>query len=214
MTEAHEPEQGEVLDYTGAMGDDQPPPPPPAPPPLPKDVPGREKGNLGLWFGDSKIRKKDGTPQRMLHGTNAAFTAFRVAPGGAYGPGIYFTDSVDLANDYTINTGAYAKSSESENAAPNVIPAYLRVVRPYVLHPQERAHPNLSGMVKHSGYDGIVVQTPGHPFFIVVVFDPRQVKSATGNMGDYDWRSEDMTMEGELDEALLRRVIRATVRAR
>jgi hypothetical protein len=150
----------------------------------------------------------------MLHGTNAAFTAFRVSPGGRFGPGIYFTDSVDVANSYTVNAGMYGKSIEDLTATPNIIPAYLRVIRPFVMADITGGGPELTTHAKRSGYDGVVIRNPGHPFYMVIVHDPRQVKSATGNMGDYDWRSEDMTMEGELDEALLRRVIRATVRAR
>lgn len=210
MREEHDLSQGEELDYAEGLGDDQPPPAPPHLTPLPKDFPGREKSNLSIWFGDSKIRNKRGAPLRMFHGTNAAFSTFRIAPGGMYGPGIYFTDDPDMANNYAKNPGAFGKSIEDLTAVPNVIPAYLRVVRPFVV-PGGYPNDSLSFMAKSAGYDGIVIRNPGHPFHVVVVFDPRQVKSATGNLGDYDWRSEDITTEGQIDEALLRRVIRSTL---
>ena len=210
MREEHDLSQGEELDYAEGLGDDQPPPAPPHLTPLPKDFPGREKSNLSIWFGDSKIRNKRGAPLRMFHGTNAAFSTFRIAPGGMYGPGIYFTDDPDMANNYAKNPGAFGKSIEDLTAVPNVIPAYLRVVRPFVV-PGGYPNDSLSFMAKSAGYDGIVIRNPGHPFHVVVVFDPRQVKSATGNLGDYDWRSEDITSEGQIDEALLRRVIRSTL---
>lgn len=200
LLEEHDPMTGEELDYAETMGDEQPIPPPPHLPPLPRGFPGREKANLGIWFGDSKIRNKDGTPTRMFHGTNSAFTSFRVAPGGLYGPGIYLTDNPQLAAEYTRGVGGYARREDEPgfDPQPNIIPAYLRVIRPYVIPAGRGGNPDLSSMVKSSGYDGIVLRTPTNPFSVVVVFDPRQVKSATGNVGDYDWKSEDMTLEQHL----------------
>lgn len=185
-------------------------------PRCPKIFPGREKANLSIWFGDSKIRDKSGAPLRMFHGTNAAFTTFRVAPGGLYGPGIYFTDDPDLAGEYTAGVGGYAAREDlggSFRSQPNIIPAYLRVIRPFVIT-GAGGSPDLTSMAKNAGYDGIVVRNPGHPFHVVAVFDPRQIKSATGNQGDYDWRSEDMTTEGRRGDTLLRRVIRAAIGTR
>jgi len=210
IREEHDLPQGEELDYSEGLGDDQPPPAPPFLTPLPKDFPGREKANLSIWFGDSKIRNKSGAPLRMFHGTNADFSAFRVAPGGMYGAGIYFTDDPDMASNYAKNPGAFGKSIEDLTTTPNVMPVYLRVIRPLVV-PGGYPNDSLSFMARSAGYDGIVIRNPGHPFHVVVVFDPRQVKSASGNVGDYDWRSEDVTTEGQLSEALLRRVIRSTL---
>ena len=195
IVEAQDEPEGEELDYSEELGDEQPAPAPPRFPPLPKSMPGREKANLNIWFEGSKIKKKDGSPLRVFHGTNAAFSTFRVAPGGLYGPGIYFTDDPEVANNYASSTGAYGKSSEDLDSKPNVVPAYLRVVRPFVVPSGGGGSPDLSSVAKNSGYDGIVIRSPGHPFHIVVVFDPRQVKSATGNTGDYSWSSEDVTNE-------------------
>lgn len=195
IREEAEEVEGEELDYAEEFGEVSPPPPPP----LPKQFAGKDQSNLQIWFQGSKIRKKDGSPLRVFHGTNAEFTSFRVAPGGLYGPGIYFTDDPAVANNYTNTTGAYGKRSEEFDVKPNIIPAYLRVLRPFVI-PGGTAggNPDLSEVAKVHGYDGIIVKNPGHPFHIVVVFDPRQVKSATGNTGDYDWSSEDITLENHL----------------
>lgn len=210
LKEEHDPMTGEELDYTETMGEEQPTPLPPHLPPLPKGFPGREKANLGIWFGDSKIRKQDGSPLRMFHGTNADFSSFKVAPGGLYGPGIYFTDDPELAAEYTTGVGGYASREGTSSefvSRPNIIPAYLRVVRPYVIPGSSAPSRDLSTMVRSAGYDGIVVRNPGHPFHVVAVFDPRQVKSAIGNVGDYDWWSEDMTLESHL-----RRVVQNILR--
>jgi hypothetical protein len=194
ILEEVEEAEGEELDYAEEFGEERPTPPPP----LPKQFAGKDQSNLQIWFQGSKIRKKDGSPLRVFHGTNAEFTSFRVAPGGLYGPGIYFTDDPEVANNYTNSTGAYGKSSEDLDSKPNVVPAYLRVIRPFVIPSGNGGAPDLSTVAKNSGYDGIVIRSPGHPFHIVVVFDPRQVKSATGNTGDYDWSSEDITLENHL----------------
>lgn len=191
MIEASDDPEGEELDYAEGLGDERPTPPPP----LPKQFAGKDQSNLQIWFQGSKIRKKDGSPLRVFHGTNAEFTSFRVAPGGLYGPGIYFTDDPGVANNYTNSTGAYGKSSEDLDSKPNIIPAYLRVIRPLVIPSGGGGSPDLSTMAKGHGYDGIVVKSPGHPFHIIVVFDPRQIKSATGNVGDFSWESEDITSE-------------------
>ncbi len=177
------------------------PPAPPFLPPIPKSINSdeaqRRGANLSIWFGDSKIRRADGKPLRMYHGTNASFTSFKVSPGGMFGPGIYFTDNIDVANNYTTSVGDYGRRpglGDDWEPTPNVIPVYLRVVRPYVI---DVTSYNLDavGIAKHYGYDGVVVRGPGHPFMIVVVWDPRQIKSAVGNEGDFDWKQDDIALE-------------------
>jgi hypothetical protein len=192
----------EELDLTDTRTEAPKPPPPfftPIPKELNPDEGARRKTNLMIWFGGSKIRQRDGAPLRMFHGTNAAFTSFKVAPGGLFGPGIYFTDDPEVANRYTVDVGGYGRRADDLmsdwQATPNVIPAYLRVLRPYVIPIEAYPNSNLSNSVKAEGYDGIVVRSPSRPFSIVVVFDPRQVKSALGNVGDFDWRQEDITLE-------------------
>jgi hypothetical protein len=52
------------------------------------------------WFGGSKIADKHGLPIRMYHGTTAEFESFdmgRADPGALYGPGIYMTESPEVA---------------------------------------------------------------------------------------------------------------------
>jgi len=197
---AGDPNPAEELPYTTGT-EESVPPPPPFLPPLPKttssDEVQRRGANLKIWFGGSRIRRSDGSPLRMYHGTNAEFTTFKVSPGGMYGPGIYFTDNIDVANNYTTSVGGYGRQETAGDAwvpRPNVIPVYLRVVRPYVIDVNSY-NPDAVAIAKYYGYDGLVVRGPGHPFMIVVVWDPRQIKSAVGNAGDFDWKQDDMTLE-------------------
>ena len=190
------------LPYTspGEAGD---PPAPPGVPPVsretqPDDLQ-RRKTNLMSWFGDSKIRHADGSPLRMYHGSNAVFTTFRSGAMGMFGPGIYFTDEPAFANRYAgIVRGDPKTRSDVMN--PNVIPVYLRVVRPYVIdaYPEtieeEMAAQFAVSRAKKMGYDGVVARDRVHPFHQVIIWDPRQVKSALSNT-DFDWEQEDMTLE-------------------
>ena len=190
------------LPYTspGEAGD---PPPPPGGPPVsretqPDDLQ-RRKTNLMGWFGDSKIRHADGSPLRMYHGSNAVFTTFRSGAMGMFGPGIYFTDEPAFANKYAgIVRGDPKTRSDVMN--PNVIPVYLRVVRPYVIdaYPEtieeEMAAQFAVSRAKKMGYDGVVARDRVDPFHQVIIWDPRQVKSALSNT-DFDWEQEDMSLE-------------------
>ena len=174
------------------------PPVPQAPVPDAESETRRRKSNLMMWFGDSKIRRADGSPLHMYHGTNAGFTTFKVAPGGMYGPGIYFTDSPDIANNYTQSTGGYGRQESLDDPwqpTPNVMPVYLRITRPYVIDARNNTSSFIGELARGHGYDGIVVRAPGRPFMIVAAFSPNQVKSATGNVGDFNWRYDDIALE-------------------
>jgi len=151
------------------------------------------------WFGDSKIRHRDGTPLRMYHGANAVFTTFKSGTAGMFGPGIYFTDDPAFANKYAgIVRGD--PNARRDDINPNVIPVYLRVVRPYVIdaYPEtieEEMEKSVAvSRAKKMGYDGVIARDRGNPFHQVIIWDPRQVKSALSNT-DFDWNQEDMTLE-------------------
>jgi len=48
------------------------------------------RDNFRAWFGDSAIRRPDGAPIIVTHGTTTDFDAFKVRAGaGCHGPGIY-----------------------------------------------------------------------------------------------------------------------------
>jgi hypothetical protein len=206
------------LDISQELGPESDLPAGPPVTPLPKGTPDREKINLKIWFGDSKIRNKDGSPKRMYHGTRAEFTAFRVAEGGRFGPGIYFTDDPKIAGNFAEQPGVYGLRADEGNA--NIVPVYLRVLKPFVIPDSVNSNSNLMNSIKASGYDGLVVKSPGSPFYIVVVHDPRQVKSSTGNVGDFDWRDSDVTSESSRDfkggraritEGQLRQIVREEI---
>lgn len=72
-----------------------------------------ERGNLGPPpvgprgepLPGSVVRDAEGRLQRLYHGTNKVYPDFEMGkadPGGLYGPGIYTTDTVDVAQGYAI----------------------------------------------------------------------------------------------------------------
>lgn len=97
------------------------------------------KNTLGLkspwfrrWFGASKIVNPDGSPKKMFHGTVHTFSAFdlgKADPKASFGPGIYATESADVAGG---ETGYVTKGLDQagDAASPNVLPLYMSIKKP------------------------------------------------------------------------------------
>lgn len=139
--------------------------------------------NFRQWFGNSVIRNPDGSPKVMYHGTGAKtnFASFKQSPRG-----IFFTDDPEYAGHYATMNG---------EDGSRIIPAYLRVVNPYVMTPEDIAanrqadmkgfrqlrmfQTTLFARARAAGHDGMEYAGAW------VVFDPRQIKS-TMNRGTFD----------------------------
>ena len=138
------------------------------------------------WFGKSKVINEDGTPKVVYHGTNAEFSVFQSADG-AY----WFSESED-----------YAESMMEERGGNRIIQAYLSMQNPYyaTLEPGKFSDPNyekpLIRKAKAEGYDGLIItndtknELERDTFY--VVFDSRQIKSATENIGTFDGSNPDI----------------------
>jgi len=155
--------------------------------------------NFRSWFGNSKAVDAKGNPATLYHGTNVSFNEFMPSDSGEFGPGIYMTTSPNEANKYAgAGTGA------------RVMPVYTRMNNPFVANdPSEvwdlvastgNPNANPSEVLSAMGYDGIVVSRPVQIYDEAsrrvvdtaemqkhyVAFDPKQIKSATGNTGTFD----------------------------
>lgn len=145
------------------------------------------------WFKGSKVVNPDGTPMVLYHGTNADFTVFRPSREGAFGPGVYLTDSAEGASSYsTLN--------DAEGA--NVMPVYASIKKPLRLKEWE-VKDDLSSdkwrrKIAAGGYDGLIVERDEGDFTYVAL-RPEQVKSATGNNGDFDPTNPDITLSPQAD---------------
>lgn len=156
------------------------------------------------WFGNSKVVDGEGKPLVVYHGTKSDVSAFDIhkagtSDDGLAGKGFYFTYNADEAS-------GYAESDNfGEGRNPNVMPVYVNVRNPLRIvngvlpdgrkvtdvHKQHGAGINAKGgaaikkIAEDGGHDGVVwVRTDGG-IGHVVAFNPAQIKSATGNNGDY-----------------------------
>lgn len=72
---------------------------------------------LASWFGASKVAHADGSPKVVYHGTGGDVEAFLRMP--------WASESPELACDYAAMRG------ELHGGAPNVMPLYMRIERPF-----------------------------------------------------------------------------------
>ena len=169
------------------------------------------------WFGDSKVVDEQGKPMVVYHttrytgddgrGINVLKSSAQLKREGktsiGYTEGIYFTSDPEYS-------ASYGKGQEGANT----IPVYLSLQNPKII---ERKAPSrgffdalrnqsddesdvFSSAVisakelqdlKDQGYDGIINKELDE----IVVFDPAQIKSATGNIGTYDPSSTEITSQ-------------------
>lgn len=162
-----------------------------------KSKPQTETAAFKRWFGKSKVVDKNGEPLVVYHGTRYDFTEFSSDKAIPSQKGIYFTKDPGYAEAYM-----YGTKGESSR----IMPVYLKIENPLIIKDKtkwERIKNKLLGAelkrferggssgviweedlaeLKKRGYDGIVNEKEGE----IVVFDPTQIKSATGNNGDFD----------------------------
>ena len=162
------------------------------------------------WFRASKVVARDGSPLVCYHGTKAAVTAFSRKLVGASDPGLvgkafYFTPSREQAGEFASNP-RYGKGDR-----PNVIPVYLSVQKPLVvhdgvlsdgrslsdLHPQGITRQSAAAVSREvrSRHDGVLFYIGGE-LVQVAVFAPTQIKSVF-NRGTWDPRNPDLSEAAE-----------------
>ena len=163
------------------------------------------------WFGKSKVVDANGEPLVVYHGTYADFNAFNTAfTVGQMGFHFGTQDAVDEIIDRNDFNGA--------EGIPRVIESYLRLENPLRLNDLgawqgtdvvamvnealgTKIHSSASdraikAAIQKAGYDGVVYKNEfedaegGADSFIA--FSPIQIKSATGNNGDFDGENPDI----------------------
>jgi len=171
--------------------------------------------NFKKWFGKSKIKNSDGTPKIMYHGTTYDFDTFQKG-------NIYLSFEPEYASKYALqrNFSAFSKSDYKSIEQKSVIPLYVRCEKPFdtripeckkifnteYLYKYGNGTPLNNGLLdwtdaedfsvfleeNNYDYDGIVLMD-SHQNISLCVFDSNQVKSATGNNGNYSLKSNNIT---------------------
>ena len=147
-----------------------------------------------------------GEPLVVYHGTAADFDAFDnkktgVNDRGLWGRGHYFSAFVNSANSYALRQGDGAR----------IIPSYVSIKNSFVLttgsdrvtrlpdgrNYRELVGQNLDGakikeLALEGGHDGVIQILPNGAIGDLVAYSPEQIKSATGNNGQFDPANPDI----------------------
>ena len=150
------------------------------------------------WFGDSKVVDKNGKPLVVYHGTPyGGFAEFNPAKSGTRN-----TFESARAGIYFSSTPSYAGvMSRSDNeTGPAIYPVYLSIQNPLRVFTTELTDAKevdaMISQAKDGGHDGIIDEMGNF-----VVFQPNQIKSATGNNGSYSTDSTLITEKNAPSQA-------------
>lgn len=165
--------------------------------------------NFHKWFDKSKAVDEHGRPQVFYHGTTKNFKSFDPSKAGQkdhgwYGVGHYFTPDVHTAS-------AYSTYDERHTTGANVMPVYLKIHNPYKwshdIPAKKTSEESMEATMnmRNAGYDGVFAENkyvnPEHEkFYEAVVFHPHQIKSATGNQGNFDISKDSINESVEFPE--------------
>ncbi|MEO8021058.1 PLxRFG domain-containing protein [Polaromonas sp.] len=137
------------------------------------------------WFSDSKVVDADGKPLVVYHGTNKNFTEFKLSNGM-----VMFSPDRKYAEQLAGKDG-------------RVIEAYLSVQKPEMdvdldFFEASRLYGEEVARMKRAGADGAWSNDREQ----IAVFDPKQIKSATDNNGDFNPGSDDIRFSRSLPAAM------------
>lgn len=167
------------------------------------------------WFGNSKIVDAGGKPLVMYHGTEKAFKEFATGMIGsahpAYSIGFHFTNRPSEAGVYAddldnaaVNFDPKSPNSKDVIEGANIMPVYLRAENPLEittdkmsasmevdLNRAEIVSQILASRKTKNPYDSVIIRSNSKDNAFggninVVVFGAGQIKSATGNSGEFD----------------------------
>jgi len=164
------------------------------------------------WFAGSRVVDPQGRPLVVYHGgfdvARSRPPVFRKARRSGYGSGIYFTPERERAESYAKEgggvVGAYylrvrnpfvINQSNLEHPLVGALTAlgWERAKAAKYVEREEERHGYLGEALERAatarGHDGLFVYYPQHVLSEIVVFDPRQIKSATDNVGSFDPRN-------------------------
>lgn len=169
------------------------------------------------WFGKSKVVDDNGDPIVMYHGTPGDFSSFEKGEVNSrypYSIGFHFSTNPKEASAYTregVNVREYRTIEGS-----NVMPVYLKAENPLIIKTKHKSASMEADLnrkeikatlaeAESSGnpYDSVIIKAANNDHWNVIVFEPGQIKSATGNNGDFDPSNPDIlySRTAEVDPA-------------
>lgn len=149
------------------------------------------------WFGDwendpenaSKFVDENGEPEVVYHGTNAEFDTFDLEQKrfGVHDKGIFFTPKLSAAKQYgDIQMPVFLSAKTLDYTKMDRNDSFSKL--------RSKENELLNTTTK----EGVVLETSdkeGSGVKQYVVFDPNQVKSATGNAGTFSKESNDIRQQ-------------------
>ena len=177
-----------------------------------------ESPEFKKWFGDSKVVDANGNPLVVYHGTTKDFTAFDKTKQGTstdegyLGEGFYFSNDPEMASGYA----SYNAPDGETSAGAQVLPVFVSLQNPAIGYPKqfgknvvndltskmsrgEITAQEMTSRLREMGHDGIIWkgdgpggEVSGYQGNEFVVFEPSQIKSATGNRGTFDPTNPDI----------------------
>lgn len=153
--------------------------------------------NFWKWFGNSKIVDSQGRPKILYHATTSDFNEFNPSGVGAFGRGIYLSENPDRLKQYW----------QRHATGGNIMPVYVKALNPSSLKQMDKEKPPSDNESKikaimfqqrliKAGHDSSIDML-GDKVWEMVVFEPTQIKSATGNSGKFGINT-DSIVESEL----------------
>jgi diguanylate cyclase (GGDEF)-like protein len=183
------------------------------------------------WFGDSKVVDADGKPLVVYHGSpdarfmedGATFMSMSDRYGDQQGVGVFwFAKDRGTAASYADDRRAF----DYQNADAAVIPAYLKLENPLIVDGggkpwrEAQARGKTSDVIeqaKSEGHDGVIIRNVRDDYTgfgrgqekratdTYVVFDSRQIKSATANSGAFDPNNPSILAQDDAGAEAIRR---------
>jgi hypothetical protein len=168
--------------------------------------------NFIRWFGDSKVTDngktmaQGGKPLVAYHGTSVSFDVFNPqaspASEGSKRGAIFLTSSPKWANEYAMAEKSMVNPFDFENAehiellekyekknryTERAIASYLGVKTGNWEYIEDR---NVQKFIKSEGFDGFYVMEHGNKG--LGIYSPAQIKSSTGNSGNFNPANPDI----------------------
>jgi len=168
-----------------------------------------EESAFKLWFSNSMLTDQLGRPTRLYHGTARDFDAFN-SDHKAH----FFTPDPRLAARFASDAYIH-EMDELREGREVVMSVFLKVSKPFDPRTAECAalmegwglgkptdydyaewdlleDVEIISRIRALGYDGIWMRE-GDEYDTIAVFHPSQIKSATGNNGEFDPLSPSIT---------------------